>query len=279
MGLFRYTQKTFARELALLAAAVVFFVPVYILATLSLKSLSEVFTEPLTPPTSPDFHNYSEAWKGTANLTLGRALLNSLVISVGSVLLLISIGSVTAYTIARHQSRLSTSLYLLFVAGIIVPFQLGVIPIYVVMRNLDLTGTYAGMILLNGGLLMPLTVFLYTGFIRTLPREYEEAAQVDGAGLVRTYVRVVLPLIRPITGTVAVLTGLITWNEFFLPLIFLSGSDSQPLTVAIYSFVGEHGSQWNFIFAAVVISIAPILLFYVFAQKQLIKGFSSGIRG
>src|SRR5207253_97848 len=156
---------------------------------------------------------------------------------------------------------------------------LALIPLYVMLRKLHLGNTYAGMILLYTGLLMPLTVFLYTGFVRTLPREYEEAAQVDGAGLLRTFVRVVFPLLRPITGTVAVLTGLITWNDFFLPLIYLSGTPNQPLTVAIYSFVGEFISQWNFIFAAVGISIAPMLLFYLFAQKQLIRGFSGGIRG
>ena len=103
---------------------------------------------------------------------------------------------------------------------------------------------------------MPLTVFLYTGFIRALPREYEEAAQVDGAGLFRTYFRVVFPLLRPVTGTVAVLAGLIIWNDFFLPLIFLSGTTNATLPVAVYSFVGEYASQWNLIFAAVIVSLA-----------------------
>ena len=144
----------------------------------------------------------------------------------------------------------------LFVAGIVVPFQLGVIPLYVALREYHLIGTYFGMILLHGGLLMPLTVFLYAGFIRALPREYEEAAQVDGAGLIRTLVQVVLPLLRPITGTVAVLTGLFCWNDFFLPLIFLSGSKNQTLPVAVFQFVGNYTEQWNLIFPTVVIALA-----------------------
>jgi len=122
-------------------------------------------------------------------------------------------------------------------------------------------------------------VFLYTGFIRGLPRDYEEAAQVDGAGHLRTYLRVVFPLLRPITGTVAVLTALFTWNDFFLSLIFLGGTHNQPITVAIYGFVGENISQWNLIFATVGIAIAPMALAYMFVQKQLIRGFVSGIRG
>jgi raffinose/stachyose/melibiose transport system permease protein len=257
----------------------VYCIPIYIMVTLSLKSNADVYTKALALPTNPVWSNYSEAWHGTSQLTLGHALVNSLAITVTSVAIVIVFGSLAAYALARRQSKLSTGLFLLFVSGLIVPFQLGVIPLYVAMRHLSLVGNLYGMILLNIGLLMPLTVFLYTGFIRTLPKEYEEAAQVDGAGLTRTYVRVVFPLLRPVTGTVAVLAGLVTWNEFFLPLIFLSGTTHQPLPVAIYSFVGEFTSQWNFIFAAVAISIAPMLLFFLVAQKQLIRGFTGGIRG
>ena len=139
--------------------------------------------------------------------------------------------------------------------------------------------SYFGQILLETGLLMPLTVFLYTGFVRTLPKEYEEAAQVDGATQFRTFVRIVFPLLRPITGTVAVLTGVVVWNDFFLPLIFLTGSKYEPLPVAVYSFVGDYASQWNYIFASVVVALVPILGFYLLAQRQLIRGFSGGIRG
>jgi raffinose/stachyose/melibiose transport system permease protein len=135
------------------------------------------------------------------------------------------------------------------------------------------------MILLNTGLLMPLTVFLYTGFIRRLPREYEEASQVDGASLMRTFTRVVVPLLRPITATVAVLTGLFCWNDFFLSLIFLSGSKNQTLPVALYQFVGNEIEQWNLIFPTVVIALLPMLVFYLFAQRSLIKGFTGGVRG
>ena len=281
MGLFRYTRMTLVREIALIAAGVVFGAPFYILIVLSLKSQSQIVLSPLSFPVHPHWHNYWEMWAGTSsmNITIGRSLVNSIVVTVGSVVLLIAVGSICAYTLARRQSRLSGGLYLLFVSGIIVPFQLGVIPLYVALRQLHLVGTYFGLILLHVGLLMPMTVFLYTGFIRALPREYEEAAQVDGAGLIRTLFRVVLPLLRPITGTVAVLTGLFCWNDFFLSLIFLSGSKNQTLPVALYQFVGNYVEQWNLIFPTVVIALAPMACFYLFAQKQLIRGFTGGIRG
>jgi raffinose/stachyose/melibiose transport system permease protein len=279
MGLFRYTWKTFAREFTLLIGAALFCLPIYLLVSFSLKTSEDAYAKPLSLPTSPTFSNFSEAWPGAAGVSIGSGLLSSLIITVCSVLLLLVIGSITAYTIARRPSRLGSGLYLLFVLGIIVPFQLGIVPIYVAMRHLNMVGSYFGMVMLYTGLMMPLAVFLYTGFIRVLPKDYEESAQVDGAGLVRTYVRVIFPLLKPITGTVAVLTGIIIWNDFFNPLIFMSGTGRSTLPLVIYGFVGEFSSQWNLIFAAVAIAILPVLIFYFFAQRQLMHGFSGGIRG
>jgi raffinose/stachyose/melibiose transport system permease protein len=279
VGVHRYTWRTFSRELILIVGALVFFVPVYLGVQLSLKSTPDVFLHPLSFPSHPVVGNYQTAWRGAAGHGLGRALVNSLVITIGSVVGLVVIGSVCAYTIARRPSRLGTVLYALFLLGIIVPFQLGIVPIYVAMRSIGLVPSYFGQILLEIGLLMPFTVFLYTGFVRTLPREYEEAAQVDGAGLMRTFFRVVFPLLRPVTGTVAVLAAVVVWNDFFLPLVFLTGSKYEPLPVAVYAFVGDFLSQWNYIFAAVVVAMLPVLAFYLFAQRQLIRGFSGGIRG
>lgn len=275
----RYTRRTFARELALMTAAVFLCIPLYLLVTLSLKTNSAVYTSPLAFPTHPHFSSYPTAWREGGNPGLGQAALNSGIITIGSVICLIVIGSLGAYTLARRPSKLSTALYLLFLLGFILPIQLAVIPVYVAMRHLNLTGNYLGAITLYTGLLMPLAVFLYAGFVRALPREYEEAAQVDGAGLLRTYVRVVFPLLRPITTTVALLAGLVIWNDFFVSLIFLSGSQVATLPLEVYSFVGEYISQWNLIFAAVAMSIAPILLFFLFAQKQLVQGFAGGVRG
>jgi raffinose/stachyose/melibiose transport system permease protein len=279
MGIFRYTKRTFMREIALVLGAAVFFIPFYLLVTLSVKSYNEIYLHPLKFPTSVLTSNYSTAWNGGSGITLGHALINSVIVTVCSVVGLIALGSICAYTLARRPGKLSTIIYTLFLLGIILPFQLGIVPLFVAFKHLHLIPTYQGMILLNIGIFMPLTVFLYTGFIRSLPKEYEEAAQIDGARLFRTYVRVVFPLLRPVTGTVAVLTGIATWNEFFVPLIFLSGSKVETLPIAIYSFVGEYTSQWNVIFAAVTIAFVPIIAFYLFAQRHLIRGFSGGIRG
>jgi raffinose/stachyose/melibiose transport system permease protein len=275
MGLSRYTRRTFFRELTLLVIAAIWWVPFYFLVIVSLKPDLEALQSPLSFPQEVDLGNFSTAWHDAA---LGRSLVNSLVITGGSVLALIAIGSICAYTIARRPGRMSTALYLLFVLGIILPFQLGLVPTYAVMRHLGLVGSYLGIILLYTGIWMPFSVFLYTGFVRALPKEYEEASVVDGASTMRTFRRVVFPLLRPVTGTVAIFTGLIIWNDFFLSLIFLNGTDKTPLPVAVYTFVGAFASRWNLIFAAVIVSLAPVLIFFRVAQRQLIRGFTGGIK-
>jgi len=269
-----------AREAPLLLVAVVFCLPFYLVVTVSLKRSDQIFTSPLSFPVQPHFANFADAWAPTSggNL-LGPAFVSSAIITAGSVACLVVLGSMCAYALARRPGKMSNLLYFLFVLGIIIPFQLGIIPLYVIFLKLGLIGSYLGMIILWIGIFSPLTVFLYTGFVRSLPRDYEEAARVDGAGTIRIYLRVVLPLLRPITGTVAILTGLFIWNDFFVSLIFLSGSKHQTLPVAVYTFVGEYLTQWQLVFATVLIALAPVFLFFVVAQKQMIRGFSGGIRG
>lgn len=276
MGLHRYTRATLWRELGMVALAALWMVPFYFLISVSLKPTAEIFTSPIAPPSQLAFGNYFEAWVAG---DLGRALINSLIITIGSVTALVGLGSLCAYTIARRPGRTSELLYLLFVLGIILPSQLGLIPTYTLMRRVGLVGSFAGIVLLYIGVWLPMAVFLFTGFLRTLPREYEEAAQVDGASPWWTFVHIVFPLLRPVTGTVAILTGLLIWNDFFNALIFLSGTDNTPLPVAVYSFVGDFATRWNFVFAAVAVSLLPAFLFFLFAQRQLIQGFTGGIKG
>ncbi len=279
MGFHRYTWRTFSRELCLLAFAALWWVPFYFLVIGAFKSEAESYSTTASElPSRIAWENLSEAWDGTGGYTLGESMKSSLIITVGSVLILVAVGALAAYAISRHPGKLGTFMYFAFVLAIIIPFQLGIIPTYVVLLKLHVAGTYASMILLHAGLLMPLSVFLYTGFIRTVPRDYEEAAYVDGAGRFMTFRRVVFPLLLPITATVAVITSVIVWNDFFLQLIFLAGSDKQTLPVAVYAFVGEYGSNWGLIFATVLLSILPIVVFYLFAQRQLIRGFSGGIK-
>ena len=271
----RYTRWTLVREVLMILLAILWMIPFVFLVMVAVKPDIEALQSPLSFPDELHLANFSTAWN---DASLDRSLVNSLLITGGSVIALIAIGSICAYVIARRPGRMSTALYFLFVLAIILPFQLGLVPTYALMRDFGLVGSYIGIILLYTGIWMPFAVFLYTGFVMALPKEYEEASRVDGASSLRTFRKVVFPLLRPVTGTVAIFTGLIIWNDFFLSLIYLNGTDKTPLPVAVYTFVGAFASRWNLIFAAVIVSLLPILIFFLFAQRQLIRGFTGGIK-
>jgi raffinose/stachyose/melibiose transport system permease protein len=277
---FRYTKLSALREVVFWLIALVYLAPFYVLVVIALKPDNEVFaTSPLAPPSSPTLASFQKVLSagGESNIKIG--LLNSLVITIGSILVLVLLGSLTGYVIARSTKRWSRATFYLFLIAIILPIQLGTVPLYIGARTAHLTGSALGMVVLYGGLLLPLSVFIYAGFFRSMGTEYEEAAVIDGASPTQVFFRIVLPLMAPATGTVAILAGLIIWNDFFTPLIFLGGSNQQTLPVAMYYYIGSLVSQWNQIFAIVIFSMVPILLFYLFAQKRFIQGFAGGLKG
>ncbi len=277
--MFRYTKATALRELVVWIAALLTLMPFFFLVITALKPDEELLTTGSSElPSRPTVENFTEVLSGGGDSNILLGLLHSVVITVGSILGMIVLGSLAAYVLARSTRRWGSITFYLFLTAIVLPTQLGLIPLYIGAREVGLVGSLWGMIILYVGTLMPLAVFLYAGFFRNLPRDYEEAAALDGAGPARVFFRVVLPLMAPATGTVAILTGLIVWNDFFSALIFLGGSDNQTLPVSMYYYVGSLVSAWNKIFAIVIISMIPILTFYLFAQKRFIQGFAGGIK-
>lgn len=280
--MFRYTKKTLAIEILVLIAAAIMLLPFWILLMGALKTLPDILSSAaVAPPTSPTFDNFiqllSPASSSSGNIWAGLA--SSVIITTGSILLLVGLGSVAAYGIARSTSKWSRRSFYLFLVAIILPTQLGTLPLYIGARTVGLVGNPWGMILIYTGMLLPLSVFLYANFFRNLTPEYEEAAVIDGANRYQVFWRVVFPLMSPATGTVAILAGLIVWNDFFTSLIFLNGTSWQTLPVVMYSYVGSLVSQWNLIFAVVIVSMIPILAFYAFAQKKFIQGYAGGLKG
>ncbi|WP_243741063.1 carbohydrate ABC transporter permease [Streptomyces sp. 8K308] len=272
----RYGYRTFLLELVMVAVALAFLFPVYALITLSLKDERAIAAEPLSPPTEPTFDNFSRAWSEAA---LGEALLNSTIITVLSLLALIATGSFAAYFLARCATRIGYRLYVLFLLGIVLPFQLGMIPLFRLFDSMGLLGTYQGMILFYTGIQLPFTVFLYTGFIRALPGEYAHAALIDGATHLQAFTRVVFPLLRPITGTVLILNAVFVWNDFFTPLLYLGGSARETVPVRVFAFVGQYVSDYGLVFAGLVLASLPIIAAFLLLQRYVIRGFASGMKG
>ncbi|GAB3943119.1 carbohydrate ABC transporter permease [Kribbella albertanoniae] len=271
-----YRPRTFVLELVMVAVAVAFLFPVYALVTLAFKDPGQIANAPLSPPNPPSVDSFGTAWQSAS---LGSALLNSTLITVTSVVALIVLGSLAAYFLARRASRLSYSLYILFLVGIILPFQLGMIPLYQLVNDLGLLGTYQGMILFYTGIQLPFTVFLYTGFIRSLPADYTNAALIDGASHLQAFRHVIFPLLRPITGTVLILNAVHIWNDFFTPLLYLGGSGRETVPVRIFAFVNEYTSDYGLVAAGLVLAALPILIIFLLLQRYVIRGFSSGLKG
>jgi raffinose/stachyose/melibiose transport system permease protein len=271
----RYRWRTFGLEFAMVGVALVIGFPVYVLVNLAIRRPSDT-SSPIAPTTSPTLDNFAEAWRQGA---LGGALINSALVTVVSVVIVLAVSALAAYPLARVAARWSRGVFLLIMLGLMLPFQLAALPLYQTMRDLGLLGSTWALILFYSGLQVPFTTFLYIGFMRALPREFEDAALIDGCTPLACFRYVVFPMLKPITITALVLNAVSIWNDFFTPLLYLSGSTQQTLPVAIAGFVGQYVSEWNLIFAALLISIVPILAVYFALQRSIINGFAGGLKG
>jgi raffinose/stachyose/melibiose transport system permease protein len=271
----RYRRRTFGLELVMIAAAVAVGFPLYVLVNLAVRPVSDT-SSPLRPTADPTMDNFTQAWERGA---LGGALFNSVVVTFFSVIIVLAISAFAAYPLARATARWSRGMFLLIMLGLALPFQLAALPLYQTMRDLGLLGTPWALVLFYSGLQVPFTTFLYLGFLRALPRDFEEAALIDGCTPTQGFRYVVFPMLKPITVTALVLNAVGVWNDFFTPLLYLSGSGQQTLPVAIAGFVGQYVTSWNLVFAALVISIVPILVVYFALQRSIINGFAGGLKG
>lgn len=271
----RYTWRTGLLEIVMIFVAVVFLFPLYVLVNLSLKAPGDQ-SGTLAPPETLTFDNFVEAWQVGS---LGGALINSAIVTSVTIVLIVLFASAAAYPLSRVGTRWSKIAYYGFLLGLLLPLQLALLPLYQTIRDLGLLGSLVGVVIVSVGGAMPFSIFLYSGFMRALPADFEEAAAIDGASAFTTYWSVIFPLLRPITATVVILNAVWTWNDFLTPLLYLSGSNQKTITVAVYGFVGQYGAQWNLIFAGIIISILPILTAYFLLQRHIVQGFAGGLKG
>jgi raffinose/stachyose/melibiose transport system permease protein len=271
----RYRLGTFGLEVTMVLVTALFAFPLYVLVNIALRKPNDP-ASPARPTSDPTLANFADAWREAG---LAGAIANSLIVTVLSVLTVVSVSSMAAYTLARIGTGWSHGVFLLVMLGLLLPFQLALIPLYQTIRDLGLLGSLWSLVLFYSGLQVPFTTFLYVGFIRAMPQEYEEAALIDGASPLAMFGRVVLPLLRPVTGTAVILNAIFIWNDFLTPLLYLSGSNQQTIPVAIFGFVGQYTSNWSLVFAGLIIGVLPILTGYFLMQRRIIKGFAGGLKG
>ncbi len=260
---------TVALEAGMILLAAAFIYPALFVLINAFKPDAEILLRPLSLPKGLFLGNFSIAWK-TINIPL--TFLRTFLISSGSVLGIILVSSMAAYMLARTETRLSRGLYLSFAFALVIPFQVIMVPIAVLASDLGLTNMW-GIVAMYWGLGCPMAVFMYHGFVKGVPRELEESAAMDGAGQFYVFFKIVLPLLKPITATIAVLDALWVWNDFLLPLIIVRSGTIQLEQMA---FNGQFVKQYGPISASLVLSALPIVAFDLALQKYIIKGIAAG---
>ena len=253
------------------ALSLILMAPLLLILVNSFKDSVSASDMNLALPASPQWSNYSVVVeKGK----LGITFLNSMLYSVGSVLLCTLLSSMAAYVMSRNNRRLHKTLYLFIVLGIAMPINF--VTLMRVMQFVRLINTRTGIVLLYTATQIPFNVFLIHSFVSKIPEEIDEAATIDGASPLGLFLRVVLPLLKPVLVTVMVLTFLNTWNEFVMPLYFLGSSTKWPMTLAVYNFFGMYFKDWNLVCADIVLTSAPVILVYLLGQKYIVAGMTAG---
>jgi raffinose/stachyose/melibiose transport system permease protein len=259
---------------AVYLAAACFLAPFLISLLISLKSPQETAVNLLALPRVPHFENYLEALERAKIL---RSFGNSFIVTLSCVVIQTLASAMAGYGIGRYYHRRSMRIYeLILLASMMLPFQTIMIPVYRMYKALNLMNTITGVVLMICGGGLAFYTMLYIGFIKSLPRELEEAAYIDGYGKIAIFFRVVFPLLKPVTFTAAALSTLWTWNEFNVSLIVLQRDAVKTIPMQQYVFFSQYNTNYNLAFAAAIISMIPIVIFFVFAQKYIIRGLTEG---
>lgn len=227
----------------------------------------------------PNFYlsNFSEAWKISH---LGIALINSIVITTASLLLLILVSANAGYTISRFSTRWNRLIYLLFLLSMMVPPIINTVPLYVLMQKINGLNTLWAMVLLCAANATPLTTFLYTTFIRAISREFEKAAIIDGCTWFSSFWYIIFPQLKPVTATAIIMNAVSIWNNYSQAVFFLQNRRVHTIPLAISIFFQTYGAKWNLMAAATILGMLPALTIFLIFQKSFIKGIvTGGIKG
>jgi ABC-type glycerol-3-phosphate transport system permease component len=259
---------------AMVAIAAFALFPVYWVVITSLKPRSEIYTR--TPDLWPSDPQWSQYPRVLGEGHVGRALLNSLIVASGTMVICLIVGAMAAYALARWRVRLTHVLLMLVLMTQMFPLVVLVIPLFVIMRKAGLLGTYWSLIVTYLAFTVPLAIWVMRGFIMSIPEELEYAARIDGATRFGAMVRVVLPLAAPGLATCAVLSFLEGWKEFLLALTFINDEDHKTVPLVLQSFVGRGDTDWGAVMATSVIYTLPVALVFVLARKHLMTARTGG---
>lgn len=246
-------------------------IPMVVLFLNSFKNQSESNTMSLSLPKKWIVENFKTV---IDQGKLISSFFNSLLYATCSVLIIVLVVSAAAFVIARNKSRINNLIYYFIISGIAIPINN--VALMKVLQALNLVNTRIGIILVYAAINIPLSLFLSYGFISTIPREIDEAAIIDGCSPVKLFIKIILPLLKPIISTLFVLNFMAVWNDFTMPLYYLNNSGKWPMTLAVYNFFGAFENSWNLVSADIVLTLLPVLIVFIIGQKYIVGGVAAG---
>ena len=259
---------------ALLSVAALFtLLPLLMALMNSFKSNQELLINVLSWPTELRLENYVRTFDKMHYL---RSFLNTVLLSGLSVSLMILFSALAGWKLCRTKTRLSRSLLKLFIFSMLIPFSSIMIPLYRVTQSMNITNSLVGLSFVYAGLGVSMAIFLYHGFVKSIPVELEEAAAIDGCSSVQVFFKIVFPMLKPITATITITNVLWIWNDFLLPLIMISDNKKYTLLLSTNTLFGQYSSDWTAILSALILAALPVIVFYAFFQKRILKGISDG---
>ena len=270
-----FSPKQLVAHLAIIALGMVMLYPVAWMVSSSFKPAQMIFSEPGLLPRQVTLENWGQGWMGLG-IPFSRFFINSAIISGLSVVGNLCSCSIAAYSFARLEFHFKSVLFALMLGTIMLPFQVVMVPQYILFQNLGWTNTPLPLVVPKFLAVDAFFVFLLVQFIRGLPRELDDAATVDGCGPLGVFWRIIFPLLRPALAVTAVFTFIWTWNDFLGPLIYLTATDNYTVSIALNAFLDSTGtSNWGAMFAMSVLSLVPLFLVFLFAQRQLVQGIAT----
>ncbi|MFE7845289.1 carbohydrate ABC transporter permease [Microbacterium sp. NPDC057407] len=268
-------MKNAARVVIACVVTIVFAIPLYLALVNAFKPNSQIQLSPAALPDPVTVDNFINVLTAPSGL-FWQGLLNSLVIVIPTMAATSVFGALGGYYLARSTSLVSRLSGAILLIGLMLPFQVLLLPLSIVLKQLGLQGTLFGIILFNVAFYVPFAAFVYARFIQSVPRELEEAAAIDGAGRLRTFAQVVVPLLKPTTASVLIFIGVWVWNDFLNPLVLLGPSGGRTITTGLYVAIGQFNTDFGTMFALMLLAVLPILVFFLLLQKRFVAGLTAG---
>lgn len=260
-------------QIFLAAAAFFMLYPIFMMVLSGFKTTPEIFMSPFSLPERLNTENFQVIWNKT---DVPRYFLNSVIVTLSSIILLLVTGTMAAYAIARYKFRGTLMVSLFFLSGLMLPIRLAIIPLFIQLKYLGLIDSLLGLIFIYTAMSLPATVFILTGFLRSLPKELEDSARMDGASELRIMIDIMVPLISPALVIAGIYSAVPIWNDFFFPLIFIQSPEWKTLAQGLTSFFGEYSINYGVLYAGLSLASLPMILIFIVQSRRFIAGMTAG---